>query len=527
VAINKTREKFFEIGNKPVRLLDPDAEGCIRPQVLTTDSMVAELNEHVRWMKKSREGCPLVVTADDDVAKQILNQTSLHFPQLDSIVSSPYFTKDGVLIAERGYNADARTFYNPPADFALPELPNPITFDHVIAAKKLIMDNVLVDFPWSDGREGEEGDGQSSKAHALVLLLQQHMRPMIPGNLPIALVVKPEAGSGATLLIRMLMFIALGREVGAQTEKSSSDELRKAITAHVLSKETVFWLDNINAHVHGAALANFVTCGIWDDRKLGVSENVRALVTSTAIVSGNNVGMSWEIGRRSVPIKLDAGRDPLERMFFTHDLETWVPENRAALVGACVTLIKYWIDQGCPEWDGKPLSSFEGYSKTMGGLLECIGVEGFLENLDLTKEASSSETEDWAAFFGAWFDTHGDKPRSIGNPFDGGGSGVARGEFDGDKSLLRLIEAHGLSIPMKGASNEDKVTSLGQLLRYRKGRVYKHEGRSMRLTSDGRGAKNKQLWSVSPVKIDPFMQAAEGIWTQEADWSQESAYTEL
>ena len=366
-AINKTREKFFEIGNKPVRLLDPDAEGRILPQVFTTDSMVAELNEHVRWVKKSRDGCPLVVNADDDVAKQLLNQTSLHFPQLDSIVSSPYFTKDGILISKRGYNADARTYYNPPAGFELPDIPEHPTAKDVKAARELIERNVLIDFPWSDG-DGY-GDGTASRAHALVLLLQQFMRPMIPGNLPITFVQKPEAGSGASLLIQSLMYIPTGRKIGAQTEKSSSDELRKALTAHVLSKEPAFFLDNINGHMHGSALANFATCGVWDDRKLGVSENVRAPVRSTTIVAGNNVGMTGEIARRCVPVGLDALRDPTERAVFTRDLETWIPENRAELVGACLTLIRYWIDQGCHEWDGKPLASFEGYSKTMGGLL--------------------------------------------------------------------------------------------------------------------------------------------------------------
>ena len=134
-----------------------------------------------------------------------------------------------------------------------------------------------------------------------------------------------------------------------------------------------------------------------------------------------------------------------------------------------------------------------------------------MENLHLTKEAASSETADWGAFWGAWLDTYGDTPRLIGNPFVGNGSDKGRGEFDGDKSLLHLIDEHGLAIPVKGETPEQRVTSLGLLLRYRKGRVFKDQGRAIRLTSDGRGTDNKQLWCVSLVVISAFTRAAEDI----------------
>lgn len=509
-ALNTTRQTYFQIGDAMVRLLPPNEEGVITTERLDAEKVWSELNEHVNWIKPPQRegGTPRVVTASTDVAKQLLNQSNLRFPDLEGFVNSPFFTKDGELIATRGYHAGAKVFYSPPADFVLPDIPKHPTIEEVKDSLSKITDDVLVDFPFHDGDKSTTG-GRASKAHAIALLLQQFMRKMIPGHLPYSFVQKPDAGTGASLMIQSLMRIALGRDVAAKTE-TEPNEMRKQLTTFLLTREPVLFIDNLNMHVHGAALANFATCGVWDDRRLGVNENVRARVTCTTILAGNNVAMSKEIARRCAPIGIDAERDPLERTGFKHDLETWVPAHRAELVAACLTLIRYWIDQGRPEWRGKPLPSFEGWSRVMGGLLECIGVAGFLQNLDMTREASSGDEEPWGAFCSLWYDLYGSTPRPIGRYplFDG----KSRSDYDGDKSLLHLIEEHSLNIKLKG---EDKLISLGMRMKHQKG-VHKHGGRAFRVVGsvgdDGkRGTGNGQLWSVVLVVVDPFMSAAERL----------------
>lgn len=512
-VVNKTAQRYFEIGGKKVRLVDSPSDGAIKPEQFTRDAMLTELTQHVRWMDMLH-GDPRNVAADTNVVTLVLNQTNLHFPPLKAIVSAPYFAAGGELISSRGYHAGAQVFYDPPSGFELQAIPEHPTPADVKDAREWIEDHVLVDFPFSDG---DEGSGKASKAHAIALLLQQFMRPMIPGDMPITFVQKPEAATGASLLVQSLMYIALGRKIGAQTEKAAPDEFRKALTAFLLTGEPVLFVDNINAHVHGAALANFVTCGVWEDRRLGASETIRSQVTCSTILAGNNVVMSSEIARRCAPIFLDAERDPKERTTFRHDLKTWVPEHRGKLVAACLTLIRYWIDRGEPKRLAKPLPSFEGWSRVMGGLLETIGVEGFLGNLDLTREASSADEEPWGEFCARWYDEFGDKPRLIGTPYDSGEAGP----YDGDKSLVSLIERHGLDIKLSGDTPSAQRSSLGSRMARRKG-VHKFEGRAFRIKKTGRGGANKQMWFVELVVADPFMQAAEaalGPMTED-DWQE-------
>jgi hypothetical protein len=506
-AVNETKQKYFEIGGRKVRLRDPDpADGRIVPEEFDTKNMVSELNDNIRWIKPGGKGRDQIGKADSAVADQILNQSDLHFPPLVGFVNSPYFSENGDLIAKRGYNASAQMFYNPPAGFELPDLPEPPTLADVKDARALVEEHVFIDFPWGDGVNGVDPDGKSSRAHAWALLLQQFMRPMIPGNLPISFIQKPEMGTGASLLIQSIMRIAFGRVVGTQTEKSSPEEMRKALTAIALSGDPVACFDNLNAHVHGAALANFITCGVWEDRLLGTNQTVRARILCTTILAGNNVAMSPEIARRCVPLVIDAGRDPKERASFRHNLDTWIPEHRAELVRACLVLIRYWISEGCPKWRGKALPSFEGYSRVMGGLLECVGIEGFLGNLALTRLASSADEEPWGEFCARWYDTYGETPRPIGTPFDDGNGG----EHDGEKSLVRLIDDHGLSIALKGEKPSDRRDNLGVRMRWQQ-KVHKHGERAFRISACGRGTDNKQNWQVRLVVADSFASAADDV----------------
>ena len=95
----------------------------------------------------------------------------------------------------------------------------------------------------------------------MALLLQQSMRPLIPGNMPLIFVQKPDISTGVTLMIQMLLYIPHGRIIGAQTEAKDNDELRKQLTATGMESASVVWIDNINHHIHGSALSNWATCG--------------------------------------------------------------------------------------------------------------------------------------------------------------------------------------------------------------------------------------------------------------------------
>src|SRR2546426_556828 len=107
------------------------------------------------------------------------------------------------------------------------------------------------------------------------------------------------------------------------------------------------------------------------------------------IATANNVRMHEDIGRRAMFINVDARvEDPWEmsqreqmmgRKFRHENIMRWAHDHRGQLVAAALSLCQAWIAAGQPK--GKyTLGSFESWSWVMGGILDVIGVPGFMEN---------------------------------------------------------------------------------------------------------------------------------------------------
>jgi putative DNA primase/helicase len=190
--------------------------------------------------------------------------------------------------------------------------------------------------------------------------------------------------------------------------------MRKAITAKMRTGERWLFLDNVNVELKSAALARALTATVWEDRILGVSKTLRVPVRNVWVATANNLELSLEIARRSYWIRLDAQVEkPWEResVQFRHpDLKAWVRENRSEILGALLTLGRYWFVKGKPEAPGTPvMGSFEAWSKVLGGVLAAADVEGFLENSKALYEKAVSHTGLWAAFLETWYEHYGDE----------------------------------------------------------------------------------------------------------------------
>jgi putative DNA primase/helicase len=115
--------------------------------------------------------------------------------------------------------------------------------------------------------------------------------------------------------------------------------------------------------------------------------------------------MSTEMIRRTIRIRIDTGseqpwtRDPTS---FRHaDLRSWASERRADLVAACLTIVSAWIAEGNPAGSAT-LGMFEDWARVMSGLLEVVGVHGFLANAAEFYEAMAEDDQAFAAFVAVW-----------------------------------------------------------------------------------------------------------------------------
>ena len=396
---------LFEQGHWPVRI--EHHESGVRVVPVDVDRLRHRSAEVTVWykrqvlpsgMKTKRPAYP-----PRDVIRNMLATPDKKLPPLTRIVGSPIVAPDGSIRKEPGYDAATRTYFAPADGVELPAVPDEPTREDIECALEVIFDELLVDFPCV---------GDPDRAHAVAAMLLPLVRNLVDGPTPLFVVDKPCAGSGATLLVSAITYVATGRPAAPTTLGRNEEETRKKITAALLGGPCVIFLDNLGEKVDSAALSSALTASEWEDRILGRSETVRLPVECVWIGTANNARLSNEIARRTLPIRLDAKDErpwlrPAESFQNPH-LLWWVRENRARLVWAALVIVRAWFAAGCPRGT-KNLGMFENFTSTMGGIFDVVGVRGFLGNLSELYEAADDEFSIWKSFVEIWWKVYRDR----------------------------------------------------------------------------------------------------------------------
>ena len=385
------------------------------------------------------------------------------FPELVEVVSVPVLAPDGFIILDPGYHVPSGIYYHDTGVGTLPPIPASPSGTTVVAAIDSLTEP-LRSFPFLD---------DSSKSHAIALMLQPFVRQMIDGSTPIFAIDAPAPGTGKTLLAKVLADPFLGRDVDIHPPCGTEEEWRKRILSALLTQPSHVTFDNIQNLLESQSLASVVTNPKYSDRLLGSPKTITVDVNCSWIITGNNLHFSRELDRRAVWIKLDAGPNPGCRGGFKHPLlMSWVRDHRGELVHAALTLIQAWIDAGKPRWtdrepDAKPLGSFEAWSEVMGGILSVADVPGFLTDSRTTPGTGLDEAS-LIRFADTWAKQHGRSPVGV-------------------KEVYSIAEDIGLDLGM-GTERSRKI-KLGKQLVKRAGTTVG----SWRIVKGGEKARAKQF----------------------------------
>jgi hypothetical protein len=172
---------LFRLGGEPSWVV-PDDDG--RPVAVTVREerlrhMLAKLAD---WRKATAKGDLVPTPPPTGLVKSLVATPDPALPVLAGIVTAPVLGRGGVLLTEPGYHPDARLLYRPPPGFLLPPVPERPTPAEINAARNLLLDDLLGDFPFT---------GEAERAHALALLLLGFVRPMIDAPTPLHMIEKP------------------------------------------------------------------------------------------------------------------------------------------------------------------------------------------------------------------------------------------------------------------------------------------------------------------------------------------------
>jgi len=393
-AANK-KTTIFQMGGRLARLIE-DEQG-VQAKPMNEVAAYGHLARIANWVKIGAQG-PVDTKPVREVAQDMLVNIDPGLPILEGVVFTPVFDREGRLVIEHGYHAASHLWFHrlPGVDFG--EVPRNPTAIELKAALGLLLNDLLVDFPFT---------ADSDRAHALAALLLPLVRRMVRGCTPIHLFESPTPGSGKGLLKDCVSIVALGSLAPVVTITRDEDEARKKITSILSRGQPLVVIDNVRGALDSSQLAAVITTEIWSDRLLSLNLMVDLPNRATWIVTANNPSLSLENARRCVRVRIDPKTDrPWQRTGFRHEeLREWVQANRGKLVHACLVIVQAWIAAGRPPGP-KTLGSFEEWARTVGGILQNANIPGFLDNTEQLYEAADAEGREWREFASVWWDRH-------------------------------------------------------------------------------------------------------------------------
>ena len=374
------------------------------------DSMFSFLEEVTRWdadMKLGDDWVTRKVAPPENVVRKLAKDHGFAdtLPELLAVPSTPFFDAEGRLVVEDGYHAGAKV-YLAKGDLVLPGVSREPSEDEVAEAKRLLVEEVLADFPLGGmdrdqivGTLSAAGPNDHAVTHAVAMMLLPFCRNMIEGPTPGHVFTKPGPGTGASLLVEALTVIASGEPAPAMELPGKPEEISKTLSAALAEGAPVILFDNVGHAIASTALAMALTGTTYQARILGKTQLVMVPVRAVWCFTANNIEASKEILRRLILIPLDAGvPDPEKRTpakgWLHPNLRRWVTENRPALVWACLTLIQNWVVKGMEKAPKPSLASYEDWAGVMGGILTAAGFHGFLEGQDAERAKAADSTED-------------------------------------------------------------------------------------------------------------------------------------
>jgi hypothetical protein len=475
-AANAARPFLFLRSGRPVRLVH--VGGTPQVDFIDETAMYGVIARLADWVKRTDE-------ADFDampplsVAKDLVASPDPGLPILEAVLTAPTFDRNGTLMSAPGYHRDAEAWYHELPGFSLPPVPEEPTDADVDAARSLLLDDLLVDFPFVS---------KADKAHAVAALVLPFVRRLIPGPTPIHLFEASTPGAGKTLLAETVAMVVTGRGAEPMTLGRDDEETRKKITSMLSLGREVVLIDNVRSGIDSANLAAALTADIWQDRLLGQNKMVRFPNRAVWLVTANNPSLSLEIARRSVRIRIEpAGDRPWQREGFKHlPLKPWVKENRSHLVWAILVLVNAWLAGGAPA-GARTLGSFEDWAGVIGGILMVAGIPGFLGNAEELYEAADVEGQEWREFAWAWWEQHSKAPVSAG-------------------TLLHLAKDRDMLLTVLGSKSErSQAIRLGKSLKANRNRTF--DGFLVEATWAKHGKQNQ--WRLMQVE-DQVDDGAEG-----------------
>ena len=348
------------------------------------------LKDAADWLRISPDGSEQAARPDLGVLTDMVTAPSLRLPELTTMLGAPVVGRSGQIIDRPRYHPAEKVWLDMPRG-AMEPVPEKPTQADVDAAKHLVLDQLLADFPfWVE----------ADKANAVAFLLTGFLQPFINDHTPLHAISANRPRIGKTELAKVQSELLLGSPLSTATYDTDDKEMHKAIlTRFFHGGAPLYVLDNVaeeagdhrgrhieRLKVRSPVLNQVLTTGCMEGRIITSKAYPKLnLLNVTWAMTGNNLQLDDELSARSTRIHLmrfGAGGDyvPPGGWKLPVDPNEWARRNRWRIVRALLVLVQSWLAAGQPTWAGLQINGFNRYCQVLGGILQHVGIPGFLDN---------------------------------------------------------------------------------------------------------------------------------------------------
>ena len=344
------------------------AQGSLIIRPVELPHLVELLTVAARWMKfNEKVGGWVEVDCPERIAKTLAARGTWALKSLTGTIEAPTLRPDGSVLATPGYDDATGLFYDP-GNVSFPELKlNPSREEAREALR--IFERLLSGFPFVDQNKERPGsDFAVAVSSILTALIRKSLK-----SAPLHAFGAPKMGSGKSLLADVVGMIATGRPCAVMSPGEDANEEKKRWLSVLLEGDPVVCIDNIERPLGGSTLCSILTQEIYKDRILGMSRTVTVSTAVTLLCTGNNLIFDGDLTTRVIPCDLDPGVERPEERHFDVDLYKYVPEHRAALVVAGLTILRAYVAAGRPPQEIPQFGRFEEWSDWVRSALVWLG----------------------------------------------------------------------------------------------------------------------------------------------------------
>ena len=348
---------------------------------LSAPALTDLLCQAVEWQKydKRTQGWKQIDPPPTAAQTILARAGTWSFPSIAGVITTPTLRPDGSVLMAPGYDAATRLFHvdDPLLDL---RLPNPSKTAALDALN--VLNTLLEEFPFASDVD---------RSVAIASIVTAVVRGMMPVS-PLFAFRANAPGSGKSFLVDVASVVATGRVCPVTSAGEDTTEMEKRLAGLLLAGYPIMSLDNVNGELGGDLLCQATERPIVRIRELGSSSSTEIENRAVIFATGNALRVKGDMTRRSLVASLDAGMEQPELRKFRHNPVEEVMENRGKYVGACITIVRSYMESG-DDMQLTPLASFEVWSKTVRSALVWLGQEDPCDSMEAAREDDPERIE--------------------------------------------------------------------------------------------------------------------------------------